>query len=278
MDESILNYFGEYIHTDHLKIQTSDRNKLKHYLDSFLADGSTHNSRALYMQIAPHMPYELKRWYIRYHFQLFSLCEYLFRDEYQFARPYLAPLGTTIKHENQQVLEYLSKAKENSVSDLFEFLQTRQIRVMDSLKYINSLNDEYLLVNQQTLMNIDDIGVTEVHCQMIEELILAEITDCVPIKDLVCIFRFPKLSVRWTDWLIYSILNKWATKVEVHTSFNQFRYAIPLVAPKGVVPTDAMLGKVESDVSNTYAFDDIDEDIEDIITEYVEEEDLDEFI
>ena len=278
MDESIVNYFGEYMHVERLKIQASERAALKNHVSAFLSDGDTHNSRALYKYIAPRMPHELKRWFIRNHFPLFSLCECLFKEDFQFARPYLALHGTELAHENQQALEFLSRSKVTKVSDLFDYLQSRQIRTMDALKFINSLNEEYFLIDQQALMSIDDIGVTEEHCQMIERMILDEITSCIPIRDLICTFRFPQLSVKWTDWLVYSVLNKWSQEIDVYASYNQFRYAIPLVAPKGIVPADSVMGKVDPASSSSLGMADLEDGIEEVIAEFLEEEDFDEFI
>jgi len=279
MDESIINYFGEYLHVDHLKIPTDDRRKLKGYVDELLRKESTSNSRTLYNYIEARMPHLLKRWYIRFHFQLFSVCEYLFGNEYQFERPYVALNGTKIIRQEQMVLDYLSETKTTKITDLFEYLKSRQIRTGDILKFLDSLNEEYLLVNKSTLMRIDDIGVTREHCQRIEELILNEISDNTPIKELICTYQFPRLNVRWTDWLIYSVLNKWSTKLEVHASHIQFRYAVPIVAIKGSAfeaqTVIRELGLVEE---NTYMFDDLDEDIEEMVAEYLEEEDIDDFI
>ena len=278
MDESIVNYFGEYMHVERLNIQASERTALREHIAAFLSDGETHDSRALYKYIAPRMTHELNRWFVRYHFPLFSLCECLFKEEFQFARPYLALHGVELAHENQQALEFLSRSRVTKVSDLFDYLQNRQIRTMDTLKFINSLNDEYFLIDQQSLMSIDDIGVTEEHCRVIERLILDEITACIPIRDLICTFRFPHLSLKWTDWLVYSVLNRWGQEVEVYSSFNQFRYAIPLVAPKGVVPTDVVMGKAEPSSSGSLGMADFEEGLEDVIAELLEEEDFDEFI
>lgn len=41
------------------------------------------------------------------------------------------------------------------------------------------------------------------------------------------------MNVPWTDWLLYSILNKWSKVFDVGPSNSQLRQAVPLIAPKG---------------------------------------------
>ena len=41
------------------------------------------------------------------------------------------------------------------------------------------------------------------------------------------------ISIPWTDWRVYSVLHKGSVNLEVAPSYNQFRLAIPLVAPAG---------------------------------------------
>lgn len=101
-----------------------------------------------------------------------------------------------------------------------------------------------------------------------------EITTTTPIFKLQIWDQFPQINVSWTDWLLYSTLNKWGHKVSVSTSSNQFRMAVPLVAPIGkmdtvtfadVVPNKDNLVKIDN-------LDDIDSLLEDILADDILEE------
>lgn len=63
------------------------------------------------------------------------------------------------------------------------------------------------------------------------------VAETVPINKLTCWASFPHVNIPWTEWLAYSVLNKWGTLLSVAPSSNQFRLSIPLVAPKGKIDT-----------------------------------------
>ena len=39
----------------------------------------------------------------------------------------------------------------------------------------------------------------------------------------------PKINIQWSDWLVYSVINKWSNKYKVMVSSSQFRYSVPII-------------------------------------------------
>ena len=97
-----------------------------------------------------------------------------------------------------------------------------------------------------------------------------------PIRSLTCWNRFPKILVPWTEWLVYSVLNKWSHNLETAPSYNQMRLSIPLVAPAGkmdVTPFAEAYKDIEfqyDDVALPVA-DDLDQ-IDDLLTDLLGEQ------
>ena len=102
---------------------------------------------------------------------------------------------------------------------------------------IDECNDRFLLTDADTLQIIENTGASREIAQTIEVMILNEISETIRIKDLQCWGQLPAIRVPWTDWLVYSVLRKWGDNVEVAASYPQFRYAVPLIAPKGKMDT-----------------------------------------
>lgn len=50
-------------------------------------------------------------------------------------------------------------------------------------------------------------------------------------KNLSIWTELPTINIPWTEWLVYSVIFKWGTKLLAATSSNQFRLSVPLVAP-----------------------------------------------
>lgn len=98
-----------------------------------------------------------------------------------------------------------------------------------------------------------------------DEIIAAEISCTQPISQITCWHRLPRIVVPWTEWLIYSAINKWGRRLTVATSSNQLRMAVPLIAPQGEMAADAFK---EMPAESTQ-IDDLD-NIDDLIADFIE--------
>lgn len=241
-DSHIVNFFGEYMHIDQLAIRGDDRSLLFSHLNQLLSDKQTHTSRELYVYMAARIPQVLKRYFIQFHFALFSLCECLFGEDFAFTRPYLARHGVKLIKQDEILINYLNTTGTRQINQLIDSLHGKQVRIGSTLDLLDDLNEEYLILDHERLVSISEAGITEEIALAVETAIIQEVSSCRPIRDLLCIYRFPTIAVHWTEWLIYSVLKKWSTLLEVRPSFRQFRFSIPLVAPVGTM--------TEQDVEN----------------------------
>lgn len=230
---NILNFFGEYIHASQLSISPEEESYLDRVILDILRDGEPHHIKDIYPVINMEQPEIFTRNAARHPFSAFSILEYLFNDTYQFSRPYLAMPGKEIGRPSERLHDYLYSMDEFTFDDVSEFIRDNHFFVQSILEYIDSCNNNFLVVDNERIMSISKIGVTEEHAQKIEHIIAALVDETVPICQLSCWREFPSINVPWTDWLIYSVLNKWSTQLEVAPSNNQFRLSIPLVAKHG---------------------------------------------
>ena len=104
---------------------------------------------------------------------------------------------------------------------------------ISTLDFIDSCNDEYLMISNQMMMRISSIGVDEQIAQQVGSIVMREVEETTPIYKVMGLRDLPKINVPWTDWLVYSVLKKWPCDIDLATSNKQFRYAIPLVSQKG---------------------------------------------
>ena len=115
------------------------------------------------------------------------------------------------------------------------------------------------------MVSIESTGITETISQEMEEIIAVEISCTQPISQITCWHRLPRIAVPWTEWLIYSALNKWGQRLTVTTSSNQLRMAVPLIAPQGEMVVDAFKEIPDESVQ----IDDLD-NIDDLIADLIE--------
>lgn len=267
-DENILNYFGEYLHSSRLKISEEEKKYLYDLLVNILNDEDYHNCKDIYDKIMSERPDILTRNAILYFFPTFSLLEYLFKEKFQFSRPYIAKKDVVIGRAKERLQDMIYTEDEFAISDINEFVRENRFQMKSILDFINECNDEFLLINNKVIKKINVIGINQKMALEVEEIILENLSKALPIREVFISKELPKLTVPWTDWLIYSVINKWGKKLEVSTSSNKFKLSVPIIAPLGKmsvsefsnleVKEDCKLNKVDN-------LDDVDSLFEDFI-------------
>ena len=237
-DPKIINLRSEYIHADKMNFNKADIKYFRSVLEEILSkNNGSCNSKDVYEYIDADNPTSMRRLYIMYQYSLFSVFEYLFREEYQFSRPYIAYPNVEIAHASERMDELLRNADEITLAEINEYAREIHFGINSILNFADEHNDTHLLKNDKELISIETSGVDEACAGQIEKLILDEIEGTMLISELKTVYKFPGISVPWTEWLIYSVLKKWSKQLDVGAesaiSARQFRHMHPIVAIKG---------------------------------------------
>ena len=232
-DSEILNYFGSYLHASHLSVSDDEKRYLESTIAQIVADNGTHHIKDITQIIMRDKPEVLTRNAALFPFSAYSLIEYLFRSKFQFSRPYVAKNGVDIDRSADRLHDMIYSEETFTVAQISDFCKESHYQIQSMLEYLNSCNDQFLMADMETLMLISKTGITEEIVGVLESTILTELTGTMPIVNLPCWQKFPAIQIPWTEWLVYSAINKWGKQLSVSTSNNQLRLAIPLIAPKG---------------------------------------------
>ena len=273
----IINLFGSYINASRLSLSDNDVHYLQNKLDEALSENEICYIRDLYNDILLERPGLLSGNYVTAGFALFSILEYLFRDDYNFSRPFISKEGAEIKSILSVLKEMVGDSDLVELSDILSFAAEHNYPLPSIIGFANSCNGTHLMINAQELATFDYIGVDESIARQVEQLIKDEITEVVPISHLSCVNKLPPIKVKWNAWLIYSILNKWSTDLIVGTVKSLFKATYPLVAPEGA-SLNIEFDKNISHNGELITADNLD-NIEDLIAEFITDElgDIDEF-
>lgn len=264
-DPEVLNYFGAYLHSSRLVISSKEQWDLLCALTEIVSDHKAHHGTEVYETIQRQMPTVFSRNAAMYPFSAFSILEYLFGDTFQFSRPYIAEPNVEIGRPGERLHDLIYSGDEFAISDIKEFCKEHRLQIQSLLEYGNACNDRFFWRDKYTMVSIESTGITETISQEIEEIIAAEIICTQPISQITCWHRLPRIAVPWTEWLIYSSLNKWGQRLTVATSSNQLRMAVPLIAPQGEMVADAFKEMSAESVQ----IDDLD-NIDDLIADLIE--------
>lgn len=257
-DPNIINYFGEYLHASKLNILPYEKEYLYKVVETLVSDGEAHHSKELFDIISSENSEILTRNAALYPFSTFSIVEYLFRDVFQFSRPYVAANGTEIGRPAERLHDLIYSSDEFTVSEISEFARDNHFQIQSLLDYANSCNDEFLLVNSDLMIRIDRTGVNEEVAEAVDTIIAESINETTLVKNLSIWADLPKVKVPWTEWLIYSTINKWGKKTLAATSSNQFRLSVPIVAPIGNYDPEAYRDIDKGNESVSFVADNLD--------------------
>lgn len=269
-DKCILNYFGGYLHISKLSLLPGDKSYFKGIIEKVISDSQPHHCAEIYDIIVADEPERLKRLGLFSQFSLFSVFANIFADEYQFMRPYISLKGINIDRPGERLREMILSSETFDIADVTDFCKENRFQIQSQLEYFKSFNETHLLMNTDTLATIEHIGVNGDIAAEIEKKILTEIRNTVPISSLLCIHHFPKINVSWNEWLIFSVLHKWSNKLSVATTNNQYRLAIPVVAPAGNLSMEEMKNISVGHYVEADDLDNIDDLIGDIISNELE--------
>lgn len=269
-DERVLNYFGEYLHVERLQVEKNEKEYILKLIKNILSDDKVHHIKEIYDLLMKEKPEVLTRNYAMHPYASFSLLQSLFGGDFNFLRPFVAKPNIYIDTAIDRLHDLVYSKERVNITEISEFVKNNSFQIQSILEFINSCNDEYLLIDANTLMRISSIGINKETVAQIEDVILNQINEIIPIRELSVAHSLPKLNVPWTDWLIYSALKKWGENTEVATSSNQFRLSVPLVSPIGKCDS-SIYKEIERD-ANVHVFgtddlSDIDSLLEDMIDE-----------
>ncbi len=232
-DSDIINLFGKYIHSCRLKLTEIDVKNLGNLVEQFLAKKEVCHCRKIYDYVKEYYNILLTNNFIQNTFGFYSLLEYLFKDYYNFSRPYIAKKNAIIKKGSEIIRDIIKESECIDISEVIAFARENRVQIYSIRKFIDSCNDTHLLINNLKLASIEYTGITEQIAKYVEKCIINEIDTTVPIHQLKCIHYLPKINVEWDVWLIYSVLKKWSTILDVGTTDNKFKKSYPVVSPLG---------------------------------------------
>lgn len=273
-DSKVINYLGQYLHLDRLKLYDFDKEYLNSVMDGVLSDGKPHHDEELFSYINTDNPDLLKRLYIFYPYSMFSFLECLYGDKYQFERPYIAKNEVEIGNPYERICEYILGKEVVDIEDIIGFAKELHYYVGSILELINSFNNTHIIINADQIAKIEFIGIDQEKYSAIEQTICGELEGTQPIRNITCWNYLSDLKVPWNEWLLYGLVEKYGSLLEAGVSDNHFRLAVPLVSKKGSMDVEKyanLKNEIGSESRTVDNLDNIDELIANLIVEEIEE-------
>lgn len=264
----VVNMFGYFVHLDNLKITYIERAQFYYAVASVIKDNSIYHAKTIFQAIKGKMAGLFSRIGINHYLQFFYLFRELFPNDYNYVRPFIAKPGVEIASGEAQVLQRLQGMQEIRLTDLREVARDVGTIIDRYIEFADRNNDAILIKDRDTFISADYLELDET---MFDDLdnVLSQYLNDEDYKSLSLFFdywKLPKLKIKWTDWLLYSIINLYSKKFKTAVSSNYIAEAIPIVVKNEFNVNEISASDMEKIDVDYFADDDdlIDElDIED---------------
>lgn len=164
--------------------------------------------------------------HIENHIALFSMLEYLFKEKYEFSRPYIASKSSTAITSDSIIQEFVSSFDELTIAELKNFIDNSHIEITNFSALIHRLGDKFLRAGRDFLIARDKLNLSANMVNRIEETLLAimGIKGYISVRLLSDFLFFPSIGIRWTPYLLVSIIKVLGEKINVFAISTDYRY------------------------------------------------------
>ena len=230
--EGILGYRKKFIHVDSLHITTEERAYLRDILEQLLSDNEIHHANQMmqYLKLANNDL--LKKLYITEQFALFSVLSEFYGDEFEFKRPFIAHKNIVIGNQMERIKEFVYSKDVCLIEELLDFIYESQMHIYSILDCVNSL-DGYVFKDETCVILEEKTNINKYNVATAEKLVEKELgnNDFIFVEKLKSFSYFP-VEVQWTDWLLYSAINKYGANFNAISSNNMFKmHGVMLAKP-----------------------------------------------
>lgn len=197
---------GILIHATHLNLYEEDFEPIKNFLRQNCS--TPINSRILFDLFFERFSDFMTRNEIQNHNKLFGILQYMFRDEFNFSRPYISMEDIKNVSNKKILLRILEDMDEIEIEDLVGICEGNGIHYVSRNYLLDNLRPDFIRVDEFTLMRPESIGVTDEIISAVVESIQSAIEknggwqSAQTFEDYEWL---PQLEISWNSFLLESV-------------------------------------------------------------------------
>lgn len=198
---------GTLIHATHLNLYEEDFESIKKFL--YQNCSNPVNSRILFDLFFERFADFMTRNEINDHNKLFGVLQYMFRDDFNFSRPYISMADIEAINNKKFLLRLLDGMEKIEIEDLIGICEENGVHYIARTCLIDSLRPDFIRVDELTLMRPESIGVTDEIISMVVESIQSAIERNGGWQASQTFDDYewlPQLEIPWSSFLLESVV------------------------------------------------------------------------
>lgn len=222
-DEYISVFEKKWIHVKDLKILKKDQQALEDVIINLLSKNSIITSTHVLEATRLKIPDFYLQNGIEYQYYLFGILKYIFKDKYNFSRPFISNIGTDILGIRERLIQFVYEHDSVKITELKKFISTHKLNVNSLQDFIKSINNQYLRVDDDLLSSIDSLGIKEETTVMIDLVLENVLKNRVGVNvKKINTQILPKIGIAWNHYLLASVIERYSKVFNIiySTSFH----------------------------------------------------------
>ena len=202
-----------YIYIDKLKITEDTRQKLKEHIDCLFIklDSSILTAKKIYANLNIMDKDLFNKLNITSKFgdfELFSIIQYFYKDDYYFSRPIISKEEDFTNTTYMLVKEYVKKLNMFTYSDVKKYIYKMNLGSIQSyLNLMDDLSDEFIQINKDGMAKKEELNITNEQLKKIEEFLDMVLKNKeLKLDDFDGYFILPRLARGWNKYLLVGII------------------------------------------------------------------------
>ena len=156
-------------------------------------------------------------------FELFSIIQYFYKDDYFYSRPLISVEEGFIDTAYLLVKEHVRKLKIFNYGDIKKYLYKMNLGVIQSyLSFMDDLSDEYIQIDKEVMIKKEELQLTQEQLNRIESFVDLLLKNReLNTAEFDGYFMLPKLNRGWNKYLLIGILKTYfKEKYDIENTTN----------------------------------------------------------
>ena len=199
---------GIFIHSSQLNLQEEDFEPIKEFLNKNCS--TPVSSRILFNLFFEHFSDFMIRNKIQNHSKLFGVLRYMFRDDFNFSRPYVSKTDIRSLNNKKFLLCFLENIEKIAIDKLISICAENGLRYGARTYLIELLHPDFVRVDEFNLMRPESIGVTDEIIVAVVETVQSAIEQNGGWKAAQTFEDYkglPPLKIPWNSFLLESVVS-----------------------------------------------------------------------
>lgn len=205
-----------YIYIDKLKISEETKSELKQFIDNLFEkiDSTILTAKKIYANLNILNKELFNNLHITAKFgdfELFSIIQYLFKDDYFYSRPMISLQEDFTTSSYLLIKEYASRFEKFNYTDIKNYIYKMNIGGLYSyMSFMEDLSDGYVQISKDGMIRKDKFNISESDLLKIKELVdLILRNNDFKTEEFNGYFMLPKLDRTWNKYLLVGIIRSY---------------------------------------------------------------------